>query len=276
MPTAPIYHHLNLTGQNVLTYGSWILTFVLLAVAIHLGRAERGTPFYGLMVLAAMVAALAEPLYDVGFSLYFYSTHGMQRTFTAFGIPQPVWAYSGYAVLYAAPAIYICRKIHQGTLTRSGLLAVAGVVFLMSCAFEMIGINAGTYTYWGPHVFRVFDYPVVIGVLETAQVVCFAIAAAELRRRVNSTIALLGLFVIFPVTFFAANFGAGAAVIIGIHAQNTTRLIVTLTTLVSIACAVALICFAASFLPARPEQGETESEIADGLVGRVTGVKTAV
>jgi hypothetical protein len=276
MPTAPIHHHLNLAGQDVLTYGSWGLTVVLLVVAIHLGRKEGGTPFYLLMVLAAMVAALAEPLYDAGFSLYFYSTHGMQRTFTAFGVPQPVWAYSGYAVLYAAPAIYICRKIQQGTLTRNGLLAVAGVEFLMSCAFEMIGINAGTYTYWGPHVFRIFKYPVVIGVLETAQVVCFAVAASQLRRRVNKTTGLLALFAIFPVTFFAANFGAGAAVIIGIHAQNTTRLIVTLTTLVSIGCAAVLIRLAASFVPAAAEQAETQSAPAGGgLVGRLSGVKPA-
>jgi hypothetical protein len=262
MLTAPIHHHLNLTGQNVLTYGSWGLTLVLLAVAVHLGRKEERTPFYLLMVLAAMVAALAEPLYDVGFSLYFYSTHGMQTTFTAFGIPQPVWAYSGYAVLYAAPAIYICRRIKQGTLTRSGLFAVAGVEFLMSCAFEIAGINVGTYTYWGPHVFRIFHYPVVIGVLEAAQVVCFAVAAAQLRQRVNGTKGLLALFVIFPVTFFAANFGAGAAVIIGIHAQHTTRLLVTLTTLVSIGCAATLIGLAASFLPAAAQQAETETATA--------------
>lgn len=274
MLTAPIHHHLNLTGQNVLTYGSWGLTLVLLVVAVHLGRKEGRTPFYLLIVLAAMVAALAEPLYDVGFSLYFYSTHGMQRTFTAFGIPQPVWAYSGYAVLYAAPAIYICRKLQQVTLTRSGLLAVAAVIFLMSCAFEMIGINAGTYTYWGPHVFRIFQYPVVIGALETAQVVCFAIAAAQLRQRVNSTTGLVALFVIFPVTFFAANFGAGAAVIIGIHVQHTTRLLVTLTTLVSIGCAATLIRLAASFLPAARLQAETESATAGGGVGRLKAVKT--
>jgi hypothetical protein len=275
MSTAPVHHHLNLTGQNVLTYGSWGLTLVLLGVAVVLGRKERGTPFYLLMVLAAIVAALAEPLYDVGFSLYFYSTHGMQTTFTAFGIPQPVWAYSGYAVLYAAPAIYICRKIQQGKLTRSGLFAVAGVEFLMSCAFEMIGINAGTYTYWGPHVFRIFDYPLVIGVLETAQVVCFAVAAAQLRQRVNSGMGQLALFVIFPVTFFAANFGAGAAVIIGIHAHNTTRLLVTLTTLASIGCAATLIRLAASFLPAEVGRPEAESAIAGGVVRRFTGVKTA-
>jgi hypothetical protein len=227
------------------------------------------------MVLASMVAAFAEPLYDVGFSLYFYSTHGMQTTFTAFGVPQPVWAYSGYAVLYAAPAIYICRHVQVGALTQRGLLAVAGVEFLMSCAFEMIGINIGTYTYWGPHVFRVFSYPVVIGALETAQVVCFAVAAAQLRRRVSSSTGLLALFVIFPITFFMANFGAGAAVIIGIHAQHTTRLIVTLTTLVSIGCAAVLIRLAASFLPVGAERAETESTTPGALPGQLAGVKTS-
>jgi hypothetical protein len=250
MLTAPVHHHLDLTGQNVLTYGSWGLTIVLIAVAIRLGRREGGTPFYVLLVLAAMVAALAEPLYDEGFSLYFYSTHGMQTTFTAFGIPQPVWAYSGYAVLYAAPAVYICRKVRQGRLTRRGLFAVAAVEFLMSCTFEIVGINIGTYTYWGPHVFRVFHYPLVIGVLETAQVICFGVAAAELRRRVNTRGGQLAVFALFPITFFMANFGAGAAVIIGIHAQHTTQLLVSVTTLVSIGCAAVLIRFAAAFVPA--------------------------
>jgi hypothetical protein len=274
MSTAPIHHHLNLAGQNALTYGSWGLTLILLAVAVHVGRNEERTPFYVLMVLAAMVAALAEPLYDVGFSLYFYSTHGMQTTFTAFGTPQPVWAYSGYAVLYAAPAIYICRQIQQGTLTRTGLLAVACVIFLMSCAFEMIGINAGTYTYWGPHVFRIFHYPVVIGVLETAQVVCFAVAAAQLRQRVKTNTGQLALFVIFPVTFFAANFGAGAAVIIGIHAQHTTQLLVTVTTLVSICCGATLIRLAVLFFPAAAQHAEPKTAAA-GFVDRLNAVTTA-
>jgi len=253
MPTTPVdvvHHHLNFAGQNVLSYGSWILTVALLVVAVQLGRREKGTPFYVYMVLASMVAALAEPLYDVGFALYFYSQKGMHHTFTAFGVPQPVWAYSGYAVLYAAPAIYINRKLARGKLDRRELLPVAGVIFLMSCAFEMIGINAGTYTYWGPHVLRIFKYPLVIGVLETAQVVCFSIAAAELRKRARSSLDLLGLFAIFPVTMFGANFGAGAAVIIGIHLGNPTTAIVTVLTLVSIGCALVLIRLAASLLPA--------------------------
>jgi hypothetical protein len=245
---APIHHHLDLTGQNILTFGSWGLTVILLVVAVQMGRKER-TPFYLLVVLAAMVAAFAEPLYDEAFSLYFYSTHGMQTFFTAFNIPQPVWTHSGYAVLYAAPALYIARKVRQGTLTKNGLYAVAGVELLMSCVFEIVGINIGTYTYWGPHVFRIFHYPLVIGVLESAQVVCFGVAAAQLRQRVKRPAGVLGLFVLFPCTFFLANFGAGAAVIIGIHAKHTTQLIVTVTTLVSIACAAALIRLTASFVP---------------------------
>jgi hypothetical protein len=264
MLTAPIHHHLDLTGQNVLTYGSWGLTVVLIAIAVGLGRREGGSPFYVLLVLASMVAALAEPLYDEGFSLYFYSTHGMQTTFIAFGIPQPVWAYSGYAVLYAAPAVYICRKVRQGRLTRRGLFAVAGVEFLMSCTFEIVGINIGTYTYWGPHVFRIFHYPLVIGVLETAQVICFGVAAAQLRERVNTRAGQLAVFVLFPITFFMANFGAGAAVIIGIHVQHTTRLLVTVTTLGSIGCAAVLIRFAAVFVPAVAESLPAVASAAAG------------
>jgi hypothetical protein len=251
MVTAPlgvIHHQLNLTGQNVLTFVSWALTFVLLGVTIQLGRRER-TPFYVLIVVVSMVGAFAEALYDEAFSLYFYSTHGMQSFYTAFDVPQPVWTHSGYAVLYALPAVLISYRIRNGQLTRNALYAWAGVEFGMSCVFEMTGINIGTYTYWGPHVFRVFHYPLVIGVLEAAQTICFAVAASQLRRRTTSSWGLLGLFVVFPATFFGANFGAGSAVIIAIHAWHPSRLAVYPCTLLSILFAITLIRFAAALLP---------------------------
>ena len=59
------------------------MTAVLLVVAILMGRRER-TPFYALIVIAAMVGAFAEPLYDIAMMLYFYSTKGMITHFTAF------------------------------------------------------------------------------------------------------------------------------------------------------------------------------------------------
>lgn len=252
---APIDHELNLTMQAILTYGSWGLTAVLVVLAVRMGLGER-TPFYLLMVLAAMVGAFAEPLYDVAMMLYFYSTEGMWTHFTAFDIPQPIWTHSGYVVLYASAAIYIAREIHRGTLTRRKLFVWAGVELLMSCTFEMVGINGGAYTYWGPHVFRIFDYPLVIGVLEAAQVICFAVAAAQLRARCTQSWQLMGLFVLFPCTFFMANFGAGWPTIIALHTEHTSTALIAAATLLSIVFAVTLVRAAASFVPR--SAGDTE------------------
>ncbi|HEY2198727.1 MAG TPA: hypothetical protein VGH69_13685 [Mycobacterium sp.] len=247
----PVDHPLNLTMQAILTDVSWALTAVLLVLAVWMGVRER-TPFYALLVLGALVGAFAEPLYDVGMMLYFYSTPGMWTHFTAFDIPQPIWTHSGYVVLYAAPAIYITRQIARDTMTRQTLFFWAGITLLESAAFEMIGINGGLYSYWGPHVFRIFQYPLVIGVLEAAQVICFAIAASVLRDRHTSLWQLPGLLVLFPCTFFMANFGAGWPTIIAVHLKHTSTLAVTAATVVSIGFAVVLVRAAASFLPQQP------------------------
>ena len=256
----PVDHELNLTTQAVLTYGSWALTAVALAIAIWMGMRER-TPFYALLVLAAGVAAFAEPLYDVAMMLYFYSTEGMFTHFTAFDIPQPIWTHSGYVVLYAAPAIYITYQIARGTMTRNKLYVWAGITLLESAAFEMIGINGSLYSYWGPHVFRIFQYPLVIGVLEAAQVICFAVAASQLRARCTGQWQLLGMFVLFPCTFYMANFGAGWPTIIAIHLENTSTPVIAAATLVSIGLAVALVRAAASFLPQR-SAGNAEDRVS--------------
>jgi hypothetical protein len=258
----PVDHELNLTTQAILTYGSWALTAVILGLAIRMGIRER-TPFYALMVLAAMVGAFAEPLYDVAMMLYFYSTAGMWTHFTAFNIPQPIWTHSGYVVLYASAAIFIARAIGRGTLTRHALYIWAGVELLMSSVFEMVGINGGTYSYWGPHVFRILQYPLVIGVLETAQVVCFAVAASQLRARCSGQWQLLILFVLFPLTFFGVNFGAGWPTIIAVHLEHPTTPLTAAATVLSIGFAVMLVRTAASLLPQKSASGDAEGAVGD-------------
>ena len=246
----PVDHELNLTTQAILTDISWGLTVVLLAIAIWMGARER-TPIYALMVLGALVGAFAEPLYDVAMMLYFYSTPGMWTHFTAFDIPQPIWTHSGYVVLYAAPAIYIAHQIGRGMMTRRRLFVWAGISLLESAAFEMVGINGGLYSYWGPHVFRIFQYPLVIGVLEAAQVICFAVAASQLRARSTGQWQLLGLFVLFPCTFFMTNFGAGWPTIIAVHLKHTSAPVIAAAAVLSICFATVLVLTAGSFLPPR-------------------------
>ena len=254
----PVDHELNLTTQAILTDVSWALTAVLLVIGIWMGVRER-TPFYALLVMAALVGAFAEPLYDVAMMLYFYSTPGMWTHFTAFDIPQPIWTHSGYVVLYAAPAIYIARQIAHRMVTHRMLFVWAGITLIESAAFEIIGINGGLYSYWGPHVFRIFQYPLVIGVLEAAQVIVFAVAASQLRARCTAQWRLLGLFVLFPCTFFMANFGAGWPTIIAVHLKHTSTLTIAAATLVSIGFAAILVWICASFLP----QGAADD--AEGL-----------
>jgi hypothetical protein len=262
----PVHHELNITTQAILTYGSWALTAVILVLAIRMGLRER-TPFYALVVLAAMVGAFAEPLYDVAMMLYFYSTAGMWTHFTAFDIPQPIWTHSGYVVLYAAPAIYITYQIARGTMTRNKLFVLAGITLLESAAFEMVGINGGLYTYWGPHVFRILQYPLVIGVLEAAQVICFAVAAAQLRARCNGQWQLLILFVLFPFTFFGANFGAGWPTIIAVHLEHPSTPLTAAATVLSIGFAVVLVRTAGSFLPQKSASGDAEGAVRNPAVG---------
>ncbi|WP_022978579.1 hypothetical protein [Nevskia ramosa] len=247
MLTAPIDHPLNLATQSVLTYGSYLVTAVLLVIAIVMGIRQK-TPFYVLLIVAAFVGAFAEALYDVGMTLWFY-TPGLWTTFTAYGIPQPVWAHSGYVVLYAGPAMFICDRIAKG-LTATGLYQWAAIELACSCVFEMIGINGGLYEYWGPHAFRILNYPLAIGMLETAQVVCLAVAAAELRRRSTSHWPLLGLIVMFPCTFYLGNFGAGAPMIIALHLENPSMLMSTICSAISIGVALVLIFGASKLLPA--------------------------
>ena len=255
-PPTIMANHLNEVMQAILTYVSWALVVAMLVVAWRLGKKER-TPFYLFACLAAGVAAFAEPLYDVAMDLWFYdvNAHGsagaMWSHFTAYGIVQPNWSHSGYVILYANAALFAGHKIAKGIWGRKELFTIFGVEFLVSCLFEMIAINGNAYEYWGPHQFRVFQYPLVIGVLEAAQVVTFTVVACLLWNRVRSWVGLLALFALFPITFFGVNFGVGSPVIIALHLNDpgSNGFIVACATLISMAWAVALVYGVSMFLP---------------------------
>lgn len=248
MSDAVMQHPLNLLWQNIFMWASWLIVLVMLVVAVSMGLKQR-TPFYVIAILAAGVAAFAEPLYDVAFDLWFYDAHADGTPgasfshFSAFGVVQPIWTHSGYIILYAAASLYAGRLIYEGRLSRRGLFLVWGAEIAMSTAFEVIGTGTGVYTYYGPYVGRIVNYPVVIGVLEGTQTLLFTVLAVLLWRKVSTAWGLLSLFVLFPMTFFGANFGLGAPVIIALHLDGglSTDGLVAAATILSIAlCALAV------------------------------------
>lgn len=269
-------HDIDLIWQNVFTWASWTIVALMIVMAIRMGIKQR-TPFYVIAILAAGLAAYAEPLYDVAFDLWFYDAqNGLPGAgymhFSAFGVVQPVWTHSGYVILYATACLYAGRRIYEGRLGRKGLFVVWAIEITASCVFEVIGTGTDVYTYYGPFVLRIWNYPLVIGVLEGTQVVLFTVVAVLVWRKVSTAWGLLSLFVVFPMTFFAANFGIGFPVIIAMHLDNglATGGVIWAATLVAIGLCAVVVYGLSSFLPAPPtpaQPGEVRSLWGDDRGG---------
>ncbi|HEX9831967.1 MAG TPA: hypothetical protein VGA66_02570 [Mycobacterium sp.] len=257
MPVDVMQHDLSLLWQNIFTWASWAIVVVMLVIAVRMGMKQR-TPFYLIAILAAGVAAYAEPLYDVAFDLWFYDAHNGEpgagfMHFSAFGVVQPVWTHSGYIILYATACLYAGRRMYEGLLGRRGLFLIWGAEVLASCVFEMIGTGTDVYTYYGPFVLRIWNYPLVIGVLEGTQVILFTVVAVLIWRQVSTAWGLLSLFIVFPMTFFAANFGLGAPVIIAMHLDDglATPAAIWVATLLTIGLCGFVVYGLSRFLPQR-------------------------
>jgi hypothetical protein len=258
VPPEVMAKELDLFWQNIFTFGSWGIVVVMLVIAVRMGLAQR-TPFYLFAILAACLGAFAEPLYDVGFDLWFYDVHegepgAMFSHFTAFGIVQPWWSHSGYVILYATACLYAGRRMYEGRMTPQLLFIIWGAEIFASCVFEGIGTGVGVYEYFGPHVLRLWNYPIVIGVLEGTQTILFTVMAVHLWRRLPSTVGLLGLFVLFPVTMLGGNFGLGWPIVIALHLSPAefSMGLVWAGTLISIAfCGIAVYALT-KFLPQQP------------------------
>lgn len=255
MPIEVTQHELSLLWQQIFTWASWGLVAIMLVLAIRMGLRQR-TPFYLIACLAAGVAAYAEPLYDVAFDLWFYDAHSGEpgagfMHFSAFGVVQPIWTHSGYVILYATACLYAGRRIYEGRLGRRGLFIVWGAEVLASCVFEMVGTGTDVYTYYGPFVLRIWNYPLVIGVLEGTQVILFTVVAVLVWRQVSTAWGLLSLFIVFPMTFFAANFGIGSPLIIAMHLDNghATAAIIWAATLLTIGLCTFVVYGVSRFLP---------------------------
>lgn len=255
MPFDVISHDVSLLWQNIFTWISWAIVVAMVIAAVYMGLRQR-TPFYLIACLAAGLGAYGEPLYDVAFDLWFYDAQngrpgaGLMH-FSAFGIPQPNWTHSGYIILYAGACFYAGRRIYEGRIGRQGIFALWGLEIVTSCVFEIVGTGTNVYTYYGPHVLLIWNYPVAIGALEGTQVMLFTTVAALIWRKVSSGYGLLSMIVLFPMTFFAANFGIGYPIIIAMHLDNglASTWMVSAATLLSIGLCAFVIYGLAAFIP---------------------------
>jgi hypothetical protein len=239
MPIPPYDHPLNTTMQTVATVVLWSATALILGIAVRRAMRER-TAFPVVVVLAVAVGSLIEPLYDIAYHLLWYVL-GQWTLFTAFGLPQPVWVMPAYVVVFAGPTLYLYPKFERGVF-RVDIFKYAGLTFVTTAVFEIAAINLGLYTYYGPHPFRLFDYPLWISVMEAAQITGFAVVATVFKQRSAGGLSVLGLFVLYPAHFAYALLGAGFPALIAINMDAPSTALVWATGVVSMGfAAVALL-----------------------------------
>lgn len=270
MPDDVLQGELSLLWQDIFTWGSWAIVLLMLIIAWRMGSKQK-TAFYVLAVLAAGIGAYIEPLYDVAFDLWFYDVHNgesgaMYSHFTAFGIVQPIWTHSGYMILYASACLYAGRMLYEGRMTTPLLFAIWIGEIAISCVFEVIGTATNVYTYYGPYVLRIWNYPLVIGVLEGTQVIIFTVLAVQYWRRCQSNLALLGLFAIFPITMMGANCGLGGPIIVALHLSESafSPTWVWLATLTTIALCAAAVYGVTKFIPVATERQPAKASYRHG------------
>lgn len=259
-------HPLDTAWQNVFTYASWGIVAIMLVVAVRMCL-KQSTPFYVIAIAAAGIGAFAEPLYDVAFDLWFYDAHGdgspgaMQSHFTAFDVVQPNWSHSGYIILYAMAPLYAGKLMLEGKITTQKLYMFWVGEIIISCIFECIGTGVDVYTYYGPYELRIFEYPLVIGVLEGTQTILFTVVAVNIWRVATANWQLLSLIIVFPITMLGGNFGLGWPVIIPLHlaADEFESAYVWIGTFLSIGMCAAAIRGAAAFLP-KPGSGSAPDD----------------
>jgi hypothetical protein len=209
-PGRPVNH----LTQAVFTPLTWTLAAVVLAVAVRLTR-RHASPVPVLMVVAAAVNSLNEPLFDKVYHLYWYSP-GQWSLFSTYGYPQPVWVMSAYVVYYCVPGLFIWNRLRSGASRQWAFKAVL-VTAVWGAVFESVAIALGAFTYFGPNAFRVFNaYPLWLGLMEASHIVIWAMLLAFFTPVLTGARAAL-VPVAFAATFATVMYGAGG---LGLAAIN--------------------------------------------------------
>ncbi len=171
--------HADATAQWAFTVGNWTLAVAAIVVAVVLSRRmDTWTPLV-IVAVGGCLGTFVEPLFDSYYHLWFYSVD-QWTFFEAHGISQPVWVLPTYLWFYGGQALFVYKLVVDGAGRRE-VMRVAGAIFVIATAFELIGINLGVYEYWGPQALQISGFPLWISVDNAAIPVVTGLIVARLE-----------------------------------------------------------------------------------------------
>jgi hypothetical protein len=248
IPSPPVDLPLNGTGQWVLTLVTTGAAVVFVLLTVRECR-RRGSAAPGLLLGSGALCLFLEPVYDDQFHIWFHDQGHMWRTYTAYGMPQPVCVPITYAWCYGGLALLVWRRLADGG-GRAEVLRTAGGLLAVFTGFELIGINLGVYTYYGAHPLRLLGLPLWVEVPNTVVTVVAGVAFARLEPLIGG-LGRLSLLAVVPSAFAMVSFGATFPTLVTISRADPPPALVYLATAASFALAAAMLHLALQAVPAR-------------------------
>jgi hypothetical protein len=139
---------------------------------------------------------------------------------------------------------------------------MAALLVAIGIVTEIVCITLGTYEYYGPHPFRVLNFPLWIAVANAVVGMVSGILAARLRPLLSGAQVLVYVALV-PVTMTMIQFGTGFLALDAINAANPPTWLLYVTATISMALAGGVAMAALKLVPAHAERAAvpTDAEV---------------
>jgi hypothetical protein len=249
-PLPPIHQAVDTGGQWIMAVGTCLVLVAAVILTVRLAR-RLGSVWPIVILASAGLASLCEPLYDNAFNLWFYDGPKTWALYRAFGgNPQPFWVPVTYVWVYGAQALWVWNRLSRGA-SRQDITKLIVTLWAVFTGFELVGINLGTYTYYGQHPFRLADFPVWLSLANVAIVVLVGIAVWKLQPLLSG-LRQASLLVVVPAMFCLVSFGTSFPTLVVISHTNSSPALMWAAGAFSMLLGVMIISLATLAVPAAP------------------------
>lgn len=212
---APGLFHASLTAEIIffLVAGAAVVIF---ALPWAIKAAVKSRNYLPLIVMASgLLCSLLEPMLDLLGHLHW--AENLLPAFTNFGITVPALIPLCYVAFLGLEAYFCYFVIRNGAHARHFVMLL-GMGIATDALMETIGINLGTYLYYGVQPFTLFNFPYWWGFINGGSFVTIGAILAFAVPRLKGKQQLL-LLLVAPFGMMVAYFGVGS---VHILAHNST------------------------------------------------------
>lgn len=190
-----------------------LMGVLCVATLVHALRIRTANPEAPWLCVGAFLCSFYEPLGDLHSKVAYHEV-GQIGLWTAYGFHIPLWGTLTYLVFFGFTTIELVRWIERNS--RIGFrewAALVGLSWLGSAMFEipMIALDLVDY-YARPGPLAVLGFPVWIGFVNGATIICVACVVALAKRAVLVRAHPASLALVMPVTLIGVHSSASLPV----------------------------------------------------------------